>query len=504
MGRASIDHARVPLDTIDRGRLALRPWRWVATGALAIVASIAGPRPGWGQPAPPIVLPDVGTLHLARPPALVIGNSLTFDLGGKPLAVAIDHAPRGSCAYEGALVMIKVGKPADRAFAEGYWPTVTVGADTTYGCLDLREGYLTVLVSPAAGVADVPDVLAEVRRAAYVKHGAPITNESDPMILPATQQRVSARHGVGRWKVVDGERVKLPGADLLVSIEKMAGDGSWFGVAVREGPCSPGATAMPAGMAAGLFPAALGPAWVEAGEYKLRWTGWTCLRADGVEASIHVLAPVAHDEPPTARDLKVLRPLIDAIARSYGIERPAPPTWSRRRQRTASALVGGYLGVLAFTPPEGDRRFGLLLGLDARVKPRGGIAVAFDLEAGFGAGELIGEARVGGGLALGHLEAIGGLSLGSIGPAAALDVYGQLGATLPLGRSRLWVGGLHALGVGGPDHSRLDVRLVMPTRDDAGVFLGARMMWFGDDADTMMDTGTALMITFGGGAASDD
>jgi hypothetical protein len=146
----------------------------------------------------------------------------------------------------------------------------------------------------------------------------------------------------------------------------------------------------------------------------------------------------------------------------------------------------------------------MLLGLDARVLVSGSFAFAFDLEAGYGAGELIGEARAGAGVALGRLELVGGLSAGSIGPAAALDIYGQAAVTLPLGRPRLWVGGLYALGAGGPGHVRLDVRLVVPSRADAGMYLGARMMWFGDDPDTMVDPGTALMITFGGGVASDD
>jgi hypothetical protein len=315
--------------------------RHAAAIALVLAALGVAPRAARGQDAPPIVVPAVGELELAQRPALAIGNQLVFDVVGRPVSVAVDHAAAGRCGYEGALVMIQVGEPADRGLAEGYWPTVTQGKDTVYGCLDLREGYLTVLVNPAAGLADVGDALAAIRRAAYRTHGAPITNESDPMSLPATHQRISARHGVGRWEVVDGAQAKLPAADLLVSIEKMAGDATWFAVAVEEGPCTPGATAMPAHVAAGLFPAPRGPAWVDAGEHALRWHGWTCLRADGVEASVHVLAPIAHDDPPTAADLKVLRPLIEAIARSYGIERPSAGASYAHRHRAATAVVGG-------------------------------------------------------------------------------------------------------------------------------------------------------------------
>ncbi len=458
---------------------------------------------------PAILVPTLGPIEPSLPPAMVSGDNLAFVIDGQPAGIGVDVRDHGTCAYEDALVITKLGEAADRAFADGYWPTVVEGKGPLYGCLDLREGYLSVIVNPATQAAALQDDLAEIRRAAYVRYGAPLATDVDPVVLPHTQQQLSARGAPGSWKVVDGEPFKRSGADVLVSTSAMGGDSTMYAVAVSEGPCAPGTVVAPPAVASALFPAELGTVWIDPDPYKLHWTGWACVDHGGVAATIAVLAPLAGDDPPEARDVRLLRPLIDALARSYGValaQPVTPPPWHPNEHHGRLAgLAGGYFGVLSLAPGEGARRLGFLLGFDFRLqRPSGGFAYAFDVELGYGGGEWVGELRTGAGLALGRFDAVVGFGAGSTGPAAPADVYGQLSMTVPSGRSRLWLGAMHAIGWRGPNHEQLDVHLVVPGKDDSGLFFGARALWFGPDSETRKDNGTALLFTFGGGAASQD
>lgn len=492
---------------------------------LAVAIALGFVAPAVAQPAPApspvtIELPSVGTLHLARPPAMAIGDNLTFDVGGTPVGLGINASDHGACAYDAALVMVKLGKAANRDFAPGYWGTVVDqegAAPSVYGCLDLREGYLVVLVNPAPQLGAVQDVLAEVRRAAYAKHGAPIASDVDPVVLPHTDQRVSLR-GPGSWKVVDGARDKKPGGDLFLSTDPLGRTGTFYSVAVVEEPCAPGATPLDPATSSALFPSELGTTWVDASEYKLRWSAWACVASGGQGATVTVLAAFGDDDPPAARDVTALRPVIDAIARSYGLAigpmyDPGPGGGSSSSSGRPDAIGGTYLGILSFAPAgEGDRRVGVLFGFEFRIFKRdGGVRPGFvlDAELGYGAGEFLGELRAGAGAGLGPLELVLGASVGSTGPAAALDGYAQAGLMLRPGRRRVWLGALRAVGVGGPDHDQLDLKVIFPGKDDSGLYFGARYLRFGDgepdfEGGPAIENGTAIMVSFGGGLATRD
>ncbi|HVV83861.1 MAG TPA: hypothetical protein VHE35_12385 [Kofleriaceae bacterium] len=466
---------------------------------------------------PAITLPSIGRLEPSLPAAQVVGDAITFLADDVAVGVGLEYVDHGTCAYDDALVLVKLGQVETTPFADGYWPMRVTGDKARYGCLDLRKGYLSVIVN--GGDPDrLTDVLGEIRRAAYASHGAPLSTDVEPIVLPHTQQKVSARNGDVTWKVVDGDELKLPGADLFVSTSPLGGNSTMYAVSVSEQPCQPGTTEATPDVAGPLFPAETGKVWVDTTQYKLRWSAWTCVDHGGQTATITVLGAIAHEDPPEARDVGLLRPLVEAIERSYGLElsvyvppysNPGPRPYHHTSD-APRALGGGYLGIISLAPDDGDRRTGVMFGLDMRIAQRRalGFVYALDVELGYGGGELIGEVRTGGGLVLGGLEAVVGASLGSIGPGALGDVYGQVGTTLGLGRSKLWMGALHAVGVDGPDHDQLDAHLIIAGHDDTGLFLGARAIWFGDSTDDLsgaaVKNGTAVMFSFGGGVASSD
>ena len=460
---------------------------------------------------PPTEVPGLGTVQPSRPIVLAAGTALAFVIDGQPASVGVSHADHGTCSYENALVLGTLGELADRTFADGYSPTVASnGKGALYVCLELREGYLAIVVSPEAQLAGLTDVLADVRRAAYLSHGAPISTASGSATLPHTGQQVSTAGNRGEWKVVDGEPFKQPGADVLVSTAGVGHDSTMFAVAVSEGPCAPGTAVLEPGLAALLVPAVLGPVWFDDSEYKLRWRAWACVTKDGATATITVLAPIAQGQAPNAQDQLVLWPLIASLVRSYGVELPAPGGGGYHREHgKVAAMVGTYLGFMSLAPEDGERRKAFLVGLDLRVVQRKGLGgvFAFDTELGYGGGEFIGEIRAGGGLALGPLELVVGGAVGSIGPAAALDGYAQVGTTFDLAHGKLYLGGLHAVGVHGADHTQVDGRLVVTGQKDSGLFFGARAGWFGDTTDdngVVVGNGSAVLFTFGTGLASED
>ncbi len=497
--------------------LAIRPPTGKVVGAdlAAVLTELAE------QVRPPTEVPGIGAIHPSLPVELVRAETLAVQLDGQVAALGVTVRAEGSCAYDHAMTLVTAGGQAAAGdFAVGYWPTTFTTGDVLHGCLDLREGYLSVLVSPGSVTAAVGDVLAEIRRAAHATHGAPITSATDPMLLPHTQQLVSAKDSGEPWKVVDGTRFKLPGADVLVSIAPF-GRNPTYAVGVSEGPCAVGTATAPAEVAAGLFPAQLGAIWIDDSATKLRWRAWACLAHGGATATISVLGPVASAQPPASRDAATIGAIVARVARSYGLDipvhvstgtgtvTPPPLPWSpspptpRRARPTGSAA--GYVGVISLAPGEGDRRTGALVGCNLRLARRGvGPVLTFDIELGYGASEWIGELRTGVGLAAGGLSVIAGVSAGSIGPAAALDFYGEVGASTMVGRTLVSVAAMHAVGVGGPDHERLELRALITGRDETGLYVGARAMLFGDDGETMMDTGSGVLITFGGGAATND
>jgi hypothetical protein len=181
----------------------------------------------------------------------------------------------------------------------------------------------------------------------------------------------------------------------------------------------------------------------------------------------------------------------------------------RRRGAIVTSLA--YAGAITFQPDGGDSARGGLVGLGVRAATRGrgpGVAFAFDVELGYGNSELLGEIRAGLGVALGErvvVDAVVGGAVGSTGPAAAIDVHGEVSATIPWGqRSAIWLGGLHAVGVGGPDHTRVEGRLLFAGKRDGVFSVGARFVRFGDsvadDGVTAMSNGDAILVTVGGGA----
>ena len=464
---------------------------------------------------PPMDLPDVGTVQPSQVIRDTRGSNLTFLIDGAPAGVGISYADHGTCAYENALVISKLGEIEDRAFAEGYSPTVATAQGPLYVCLDLREGYLSMIINPETKVGVLLDVLADVRRAAYAKHGAPISTAPGSVTLPRTGQQLSTSGNLGEWKAVDGEAFQLPGADVLVSTAGLGHNSTMFSLAVAEGPCTPGTALLAPAIAATMFPTELGPVWIDASEYKSRWRAWACINQGGVTATITIVSAIAHDAPPEPRDQLVLWPLMRSIVLSYGVELPVPAGsgggggGSSHRHGRVSAMIGTYLGVMSLAPDEGDRRTGFLVGFDMRVVQRKalGVVFAFDTELGYGGGEFIGEIRAGAGFTLGPLELVAGGAVGSTGPAAAVDGYAQVGTTLDLEHGKLYLGGLYAIGVAGADHTQVDGRLVVTGQKDSGIFVGARAVWFGAttaENGEAQANGSAFLVTLGTGLASEE
>lgn len=460
---------------------------------------------------PPTEVEGLGPIQASWPIAMSRGEAISFAAGDDVVGVGIHVEPRGSCAYEHALVAVKVGEGRDAPFADGWWPTTFASDKATYGCLDLRDGYATVFVSPPDRLSAIADVLATLRAAAYARHGAPVTSAA-AIALPHAGRTV-APMGRGLWKLIDGEALKQPGADALVAIAALGGDSTMFAVVVTPGPCAPGATGADAATAAALFPAALGPVWLDDDPYKIRWQAWACVAAGDAAARLAVLGPYG-SAAPTDHDLPLVRAAIDAVAAAYGVAIAPPPAPVPEAPSPSSARDRGrplgmadfYGGVVALVPAAGDRQWGGVVGLDLRLRQAGtGFALAADIEIGRAGGAWQGELRTGAGFGLGPLEAVGGISFGSTGPAAPMDLYGQVGLTLGTGRRRLWLGGLYAVGVGGPDHQRLDATLIAVGARETGVFVGGRLLRFADgtdDSGAPIANGTAVIVTIGTGAAS--
>ena len=468
----------------------------------------------------PIDLPTVGPIYPSRLPLLYRDDNVQFVIDEQSVGFGLSRAEHGSCADEHAVVVAKLASATADGFAPGWWPTRMTNDDVAYGCLDLREGYVTAFVKPAAKLGLLVDILGEVRRAAYERHGAPVSSEDEAMVLPHSQQRLAARGGPGLWKVVDGEAVKRPGADLLVSMAGLA-ESTRYRIAVEEGPCAPGTAELPAYQASPLFPAALGTVWTDTRDPRIRWTAWACVTGGGQTATVTILSALADIQPPPAAEQAALYRIVAVIARSYGVDASLTPVVSvpvsggggggggYRRHGKVAAMIGVYAGALSLGPDEGDRRRGGLVGFDMRVIQRKamGAVFAFDTELGYGGGEFLGEIRAGLGLNLGGLEAVAGISVGSIGPGAALDGYAQVGTTLELARGKLFLGGLYAVGMAGADQLRADARIVLSGRKDTGLFLGGRAIWFGDttaDDGQAQANGDAFLIVVGSGLASED
>lgn len=452
------------------------------------------------QARPPTDLPELGLIHPSLPVALARGSVLGFRVGELDAGLGIQHADHGTCAFDQALVVSKLGHAVDRSLAPGYWPMVFDSDSASYGCLELRDGYLSVIANPPGQVGALADVLAEIRRAAYARHGAPLSTADGPVTLARAGRAVTVG-GAGTWKVVDGGRYGADGADVLASTAPLGDASTMYAIAVGPG-CAAGTAPAPAEVAAALFPWATGPVWIDPEPIKLRWRGWTCVGTGADQVTVSVVAALAHDAPPGPRDVLVLSPALTAVAGAWG-GAAAAPAWSappgHRGSRPLRGAVTGYLGVLSLAPPGGERRTGGLVGTELRLAvPAIGFALAGDLELGWAGGELVGELRFGGGLALGGFDAVVGASVGSTGPGAGMDVYGQLGLAAS---DRLWLGALHAIGVGGPDHDQLDLHLLVPGKGDTALYLGARATWYGDTTDdtgASHDHGSALLVTFGG------
>jgi hypothetical protein len=475
--------------------------------------------------SPPAVTASLGTVYSSLPVTAVRDDELEVSLGNDETArIALAPFPEGACGHDHTMAVATMGTPRDEPIAPGYYPTTFVSGKVRRGCLDTREGYMLVTVSPGGALPLLDDVLGEVRRVAYAKTGAPITSAVGSIVLPRTGQRVVGTGGAGEWKVVAGERFGVAGGDVLVSTSALGLDHTAYAIGVREGGCVPGTTEVPHAIAEPLFPSQLGRAWLDtggggAGSGDGRWRAWVCVAQGGATARIDVIAPPAIDSPPLGRDREPIHAMMAAIARSYGIEVPAEEGWHnsdpvddpgyRRRRPRVLAQAALYGVVASFAPAEGDRRGGGLGGVNLRLADGDGFGWAFalDAELGYGAGELIGEMRAGAGVAAGRtvtVEAVAGAGVGSLGPAALLDVYGEVGATLPMGRGLIWLGAMHAIGVGGPDQSRVELRLSRPTaRGTAGVFAGARYVMFGDSAGGM-DNGSAFLFSAGVGLVAAD
>ncbi len=466
---------------------------------------------------PPTDVAAIGPIHPSSPILITQGSSIGFAIDGQAASIALSLGTKGTCPYDHALVVASMGTFVDRPFAPGYWPTVLERAKdgTVVGCLELRDTHLTLIVSPGTQLAALGDVLQEIRRAAYARHGGPITSDLDPMVLPRTGQRIVSKQKAGLWKVVDGASFKRDDADVLVSTAGL-GMNTLYSIAIEEGPCTPGTTPLERGPADRLFPIQLGPTWIDPTEHA-RWSAWACVTHGNETATITVLARLAGKEPPRPEESATIHAMIEQIARSYGVAFPSdapttvvvkptplPSTPPNRRGGRYGGFAGGYVGVISLAPEgAGDRRTGGLVGMDLRFANRGiGGVFAFDLEVGYGGAEFLGEIRLGGGLALGPLQLVVGGSAGSIGPAAALDGFGEVSLSLQTGRSHLWFGARRAYGLGGPDHDQLSAKLVLTGKDESGIYLGARLMSFGVDEDTQLETGTAILVTFGGGVAS--
>lgn len=132
-----------------------------------------------------------------------------------------------------------------------------------------------------------------------------------------------------------------------------------------------------------------------------------------------------------------------------------------------------------------------------------GIAVVGDAELGY-ATELVGQLRAGVGLGVVHrwvsASLFGGGAIGSMGRAAPADLF--VGGTFAVTAPELvavWLEGARAFGIEGPNHDRLELRVVLPSRSVDSWWswtVGVRYLAFGRlDASA----GTAVLLTLGVG-----
>jgi len=428
---------------------------------------------------------------------------------------------QGACVVDHAVTLPERLNPTLEAVPASYWATPFVSDTLEVLCIDLREDYLTVLLTPrdARSRPGVEVALAELRRTAVAAYGAPLATDAGAVVLPRTQQTVTMPADQVAWKVVDGQRLDVAG-DVLLSTASLT-KAPRYAIGVSESGCSPGATALDPGVAARLFPSGLGTAWVDDRTWAARWRAHVCLEHDGVSATLSVIGPVGPLEPPDDDDVPALRVLLGHVAASYGVEvseeavaAPAgvqdtvpsgggssSSTSSYRRPFPGQALF--YLGGITLAPTGSDRGYGALIGSHLRLaKVDGHVAFAGDAELGYGDGEVIGELRAGFGIKVGGdrivLDAIVGASAGSTGPAAALDGYVEASLTGRGDRNLFWLGAMRTVGVGGPDHTRFEARFG-PAMRGSLAFVGVRYLRFGVDGETKQRTGSGLLVTVGGG-----
>ncbi len=477
-----------------------------------------------GQIRPATELTDLGiSINPSIPIAQATSSSFVLALDGVAVAFGPSRG-RGSCAFDAAMVLAQVARGTLEPVPLGYWGTLFRSDKGIYVCADLRDDYLTVVISPATvSTAAITEVLVEVRRAAVAAHGAPLDGEGGTLTLPRTGQVL---HGVQGWKAVDGARFDVAG-DVLVSTQPLAA-ASTYAVGVAEGPCSPStASPLAADVARSIFPSELGLVWEDTREVKSRWRASACIATPDATATVSVIGSVASSAPPDADDLPALRTLISQIATSYGLsitsvyvpnqlggggcggggDGGGGGVGSARPKGKLSGHFVVYGGIIGITPEGGDRALGGLVGNTIRIaKAGGGIAASFDLEVGYGDDAFLGELRcgLGGALATRRMvfDVLAGLSAGSTGPAAALDGYVEASVGLYGDASVFWLGAMRAWGLGGADHDRVEMRLGIPTRAKDAYVLGLRYVRFGADAETMMGNGDAMLVTLGWGVTA--
>lgn len=418
-----------------------------------------------GLLSPPVTTASLGPLASSLHVIEARGDQLVVEVGDLTAELAIDVHDHGSCPGAGPEIV---------------------------RCIETRDGFVSIAAGSGVAADALDDLIATIGRAAHERHGAPTVNEADPWRLPRTQQLLAGAH-VGTWKVVDGAAYGLPGGDVLLPLVTPT-----HAIGIADGPCTPGTVAAPYEFEA-LFPKALGRIWIER---EPRPRAWVCLRDGDVTATISVIGGGLPEVTDT-----VLAPLLADVARSYGVftRDDARDDATGYPGRGAVALAAAYLSWITLGADTGQRRNGGLLGVNARVANHGGLgfAFAFTCELGFESRGLLGEVRTAAGVSLGRrvvFEALLGGGVGSMGPAAALDLHAEAGVSIPFGpRGVMWLGGLRTLGLDGPDHSQVELRMAMPRgRGDTGYYLASRYLDFGDAE------GDAFVLSFGAGVTARD
>ena len=213
------------------------------------------------------MIDDLGTLHASSPLAAVHGERVTFLVDGEPRELAVLVRPHGTCAFQHAQVLARMGEVVPYvAFGAGYWETVFEAGGHLHGCLELREGYVSVVVAPSPGPPRLDDVLAEAsprppRRPRRAPHHR--RRSADPAADPAAGRRPPAAPGRGRWWPASASA--CPAATCCCRSCRSAADSTLYAIGVDEGRCAPGTAAAPSEVAAALFPPRLGAVWVDLG-----------------------------------------------------------------------------------------------------------------------------------------------------------------------------------------------------------------------------------------------